>query len=469
MCNGTKPLYWMPYFSFSTGQYGVDSLTIGQARILPDTEETWENEVRFPRHPWCEVYHDWPPLSDDNQEGEKLRGTVILAEDFEWLSENIHLIVAILFFMARRGGNRGVPGERFRYIEMKAKGQYSELVTYFTKTARLMEDPAKFDLHPSVELRGSLSQVGIALTDKTNQHLLHIFSENEKDRLITACHHYFRTQLSDYFAAPLVQDYATYCACLEAILDLDSRTRDIKNAMADAIAECYGEKEKLRKFIYGLYASRSVYVHGLRIGEEETGRNVGLYDYFHSRPFKYSLLKSICWDLLCLKIEEARLTSCLFVELYESPKLIDKVFTSSENWQKMKRLLTQNKAGDVIKERMEKDRDNLMSELELLRQALPDRFDWQCVEDVDDQEGHVKESIKTVCIVIGHLTGSQGPDYDTIDLLGKAAIDKDDEEAIGRWACEHEDWKRPYTQDELFYAIKVLAWTLASYFHPARR
>lgn len=467
MCNATKPLYWMPYFRFSTNQYRVDSFNVGQARILPDTEETWENEVQHPRPPWCKVYKNWPH-TDEQEIGPSLEGTIIISDDFGWLTNNIHFVAAILYFMARQTSGHQLVAERFRYFKMEGRSEYSDMVTYWTKKGPLIQDATRLSLLPPVELRDPLNSIQLRPTDAMNAHLVDIFSSNSNHRLVAGCYYYFRAQFSDPYVAPFDQDYATYCACLEAIFNLDSMTGNIRNAMANAIEEYYGKDSDLREWIQGLYVSRSVHVHGISIEDNATGRNVELYDSFHGQPVKYSLLESICWDLLCWKIEESRLKPDLFVDLYESPKLIDIVFRSSEIWQKLKSLLTQDKAADTIETRIDSDVDGFLDEFEPLFLALPDRFDWQCVENSDAQTEHVKESIKTVCMVIGYLTNNAGSDYEAINLLGTAAIDNDDEEAIGKWACEHQGWKRPVGGDKILDTMKQLAWTLASCFHPVR-
>jgi hypothetical protein len=116
------------------------------------------------------------------------------------------------------------------------------------------------------------------------------------DRLIIARYHFFRAQFANSFPSPPEQDYAAYCACLEAVLEVDKSTDQmLGKALRERLAELFLGLTGFDEWAKGLYDARSFFNHGLSPPATAEGREQRKeLIAFRERPHNGELLRRIC-------------------------------------------------------------------------------------------------------------------------------------------------------------------------------
>ena len=495
-------LYWMPYLSIGYPTLGPKECAIGKAKILPDSDETWQGVVKSQRPNHLAIHRDFhSPQGGDDGLGDVLFGTLVVSDDEEWLTRFIDEVVAIVYFIGRNfGRNRpsgsgyGRPAECFNYysLDIQPNSDPDRLVTYWTKHGPFTDAAESIVVHPPLVTRGHIGRdYCLDLSNPEHQELIRKFQQNPQDRLVVAVRHFFRSQFSDIFRSQPAQDYALHCAAIEAALDLrmevpaqgdaDSIFDRLGKALRilfkikkevpqrgrltdrflDELCLLYGEDPRVRDFFHGLYACRSIHVHGIPGSQasEFTDKRDKAYQYFMGTKGKITITRAITRDIIERRL--GRQEPFLEWRRMETAKsLLWMAIRSSEIWESAKELLTVTKAADKL---------NAMSDCEFLEKVDPIAFDlaqnfnWDLLRDPASQE-QVSRAIVSCAIIIGGLTHRTGEVYAASDPLGHAAHSKN-YDAIDHWTAVNVGWKDVYNiQGDRLAAYQQIAYRLALFF-----
>ncbi|KAA0139166.1 hypothetical protein FYZ48_11030 [Gimesia chilikensis] len=422
-------IYWMPYCRLSFASYGHTELQIGSAIIFEDSDENWRGRLGVERPEHLKIHRGFPRINSEVA-GSYLYGTIIHSEDEEYLRKHIDEIVAILYFLCDRT-KYGIPSECFTYHLLninQSETQDSSLVSYWTKHGDILESSKSLILFPPLPVRGKLGQHQVFQDSSYNIALLNRFNLDPYDRLVVAVRQYFRTQFSDIFTSPPFEDFALYCAAIEAALDIDAMQRGVGERFAEMLCDIYGNENNINEFFYGLYAARSLYVHGVSSdhSKENHERNTQAYKFFMSSRIKLTLLRLITRDIICQQLDPDN-KNLRWLLNNSAASLLRKVLHSDEIWAEVRSVLTQQNAADAI-ERMSAEE---FKSLEYLIERMESEFDWQCLRE-NVNENCIYQSIITCAILISRITNSTGEIYKQICSLAEAA-DGRDKNAICKW------------------------------------
>ena len=242
-------IYWMPYCRLAFTSYSQTELQIGKAILFEDTDENWQNRLGVERPEHLKIHRRFPRINSDVA-GDCLYGTIIYSEDEEYLRRHIDEIVAILYFLCDRT-KFGIPSECFTYhllnVNQSVK-QDSSLVSYWTKHGDILESSNSLILFPPLPVRGKLGQHQVFQDSSYNIALLNRFNLDPFDRLVVAVRQYFRTQFSDIFTSPPFEDFALFCAAIEAALDIDAMQRGVGERFAEMLCYIYGNEKNINEF-----------------------------------------------------------------------------------------------------------------------------------------------------------------------------------------------------------------------------
>ena len=258
-------VYWMPYLNLAYPHKGAKEYRIGRSVFIEDTPQNWLSATGRERPKHLEIHRDFTPSSDD-RESNPLYGTIITSEDDKWLTNNIDVAVAVLYFLGDTF-QVGRPAECFAYhriaFSKPSSTGDSDLVGYWTKHGYLMESSASLALYPPLAVRGNQAAYRVNTTSPEFQELLHRISTDPNDRIVVAVRQYLRTQFTDTFTSPLAEDYALHCGALEAALGIDALQGGVGERFVAALAAIYGTEDSFEDFFLGLFIARSLFVHGV--------------------------------------------------------------------------------------------------------------------------------------------------------------------------------------------------------------
>jgi hypothetical protein len=186
------------------------------------------------RPAWFDIYREFPGHGKE-QIGQPCRGTVAVGTQPEWLAQNYKRLVAVLYFIGdvacfQGDPQTGRPGECFYARTFPLNVQSHELVQLWTKHGGLIEDDKSLKVTPPIAVRGHLDPYFLDTQRVEHAALVELLFRNSEHRLITACLHYFLAQMGDPMIVSFEQDYANYCASLEAAFDI--RQGDAGDAIA---------------------------------------------------------------------------------------------------------------------------------------------------------------------------------------------------------------------------------------------
>jgi hypothetical protein len=452
---------WMPYLEIAYPLRRPKVLEVGKARFLPDSDEVWANEIKRPRPNHLQIFRDFPPVTSDEQ-GDSIRGTVVLCDDETWLRNFLDEAVSVVYFL----GDTPMPGqptERFAYhpLRLTTDGENpAELVSFSTKHGDKWEDETSLVLYPPLVVRGYLGEYRLNLDRPEHQKLLETIKDDPHNRLIVAARQYFRTQFSDVFTSTLQEDFATHCSVIEAGLNIDTR-HAAGDRFVDALTAIYGKDGGLEEFFLGLYVARSLYVHGAPQQAALSGqtREEKAYQFFVSRRAKFSALRVLSRDVLLRAL--GRPENPFGFEPADSAKpILRKVLHSDNLLRDACKLLIKAKAADLI---MGMSGPQFDAEVGDLAGAMKSDFDWQCVTHPVDLN-HLYRGICTCALISARVTNSKGPVYLATDEVGRAA-DAKDAQAIGRWSLNRRDWSELWVnRDNRMSAIQLMLAILARKF-----
>ena len=464
-------VFWLPYFQLMEKkdvpcnegtQIGksvrVEELELGNAIVLPDTEEVWKKRIGCDRPRYLKMYCEeaW----NSSEDSPPAIGTVIISDDDDWLIEFADRIVSILYFLCDSNATPR-PAELFKYHRLNTKtkdGTFTVLHNKFGWSGEGVfeesgESVRSLSIYPPSALRGVQRECHVDFSMPHSSKLIDHFKADPTDRLFIAIRQYFRAQFADLFSSTFESDYACYCASLEAALKLPEGEQTGDEFEKQLVAYYSAKKlmpsdDQLRKLFKGWFCARSVYVHGGSGGKSKKVGRQQAYEYFQSLRFKTSITRQICRESVLRVIDDAN-------EHDVADLTIDLVLSSTDTWTPLKKKLTGRCAAKKI---------NLLSdfsEFESIANDWNNKFDWACVSPSPNPK-IIYSMLVTCAIVLGHLTDSKSSVYALSNSLGKAAAAKDSE-AIRKWLSEAISWKRHASNDPIGL-FKFLAWRVAQYF-----
>lgn len=418
-------IYWMPYLTLGYPFGAPRELHVGNATFFEDTPESWRQVVGVSRPEHLENYRQFPERSD--QVGGPVFGTLVRSSDPQWLTDHIDVAVAVLYFLGDHD-RQSWPAECFAYHHI-APVAGSDGVRYWTKHGTIMEFPQSLTLYPPLATRGRRQAYRVDLQNQEHQELLRRFAANPHDRIAVAVRQYFRSQFSDIFTSTFTEDFALCCGAIEAAFEIDALQPGVGDRFAASLAQLYGDEDRFEEFFLGLYVSRSLFVHGAveSLAATSATKEAAAYKTFRSVRLKVPLIRRITREVILNSLGQVRDEFGFWKERSALP-LLATVLHSSGTWQRIKSLLTKQRAAD----RIITESDDDFANVEELAFQIDKYFDWQCVEE-EVERSHVFACIRTCAILLGRITGSAGPVYAESDALGKA-VDASDESAITAWA-----------------------------------
>jgi hypothetical protein len=454
----SRLVYVLPRLKLSTGKYGQKEIRIGRAEFWPDEEATWANAVGKPRPTWLDVFREFPALRGD-QHPQIARGTIAVADDDEWLRENAPKAVPVLYYLGLSEVRWQAPVEAFQYYEFRATDTPARMVSFSTKYGPLLEDERSLQAFPPLALRCNV-QFRARTEERLNVELIRRFSANPNDRIVVACRHLFRTQFADPFLAPFDQDEAAYCACLEAVLGIAATQREIGKELAKRLEAIYGALPGFREWVEGLYASRCDFVHGDSGAVVSPGspHKQNAYESFQARRGKWTVLRSLCRDVIRHQLEQAAGISNPVRFQNEDEGLIEGYFCSDELWSNFKKHVEGEGAATTI---LSLSGDALTSFCKAASNLLQ-IHQWHCMKSLPSAK-RVASVLRSVQVTILNCPGlSQEDKNDALGVSRSAA--EGDTEAVKNWIAYHEEWQEYGRGEPMASYLKAILLHVARFF-----
>ncbi len=453
----SRLVYVLPRVRVSSRMYREKSVAVGKAQFWPDEPATWNNILKLPRPDWLDIFREFP--GTERSKPLPARGTLLVADDDAWLRQSVSRAVAVLFAMGVDENRWEVPAEAFQYHGFRATAKPADLVTLYTKTGGKTEDLRSLQLLPPLELRGVTSHFRVPTQDDLNRELVRRFDANPNDRMAVACYHLFRTQFDNTFLSPAEQDYAGYCACLEAALDL--KGPDYGKEMADRLIAMYPNFPEIERWVKGLYSERSVFNHGATVEEADAAKDDRAKALFEFRGGKlnWDVLRHLCLDVIRDQLHESLDSKGRELRrmMYSSRELLAKLFGSEELWREIAKTFTQKEA---VKRIMALSGDEQDEFLELCC-AFLNGHHWQVIREKVEAK-KVFDTLKAMAAVIGESSPDQA-DKDAAEALFQAAKKKD-QDAVDLWARHHAGWEGGAVFENKSLAAKAVAVRTARFF-----
>lgn len=463
-----RRVFVLPYLRLSSGKYGVREVRVGPAEFWPDDEKTWNDVAKAPRPPWLDIYREFP--SGEGKEAPPARGTILIAEDGHWLKEPGHVdnAVAALYALGQPEDQWQTPAEAFFYIDFQVKDSYSDLVSIPTKTHLHLETAESLRLMPPLELRGPNRPYRVLANSAEDAELLRRFAENPDDRLVVGCYHLFRAQFANRFSLPLRQDYAAYCACLEALFEIDGTQQEIAQTMTREMQAIYPDVPGLDRWVKGLYCERSVFNHGA----SDKVRPPGWEDWFKARDeFRargagnnLALLKRVCLDVLhdslreAAKVREVERELSLVRMMSPTQTLVRGFFTSGAMWTELNEHFAQNKAGKAILAYSGEKLDDFIEQCA----GFLSNHRWRYMAELPAR-ARLINALQTCAIAIVNHPESDEDDKADAKSLGEATDAGNDD--ISVWSAVHRHWEENQSSaDSGLACLKAVAAHIASLF-----
>jgi hypothetical protein len=400
-------------FLFAEPSRHYPSIPVARATIWPDTNDNWLSVIGTARPSWLDIYRDFPP-SNKNTVGPPRRGTLIVSTDEEWLRNNSRRLVSTLYFLGDLtvfAGqlHSGRPSELFYFLSLDIEGVHP-MVRLLGKHGWHVEDENHLKLTPPYPLRGDHRPYELDIARAEHTALIRLLADNPEHRLVTACVHYFLAQTGDPMVAWFEQDYANYCASLEAALDVvqGGRTpsdlhrscwlvrllrclgllrRDqvhggIPEQLIQQIGEIY-QIDGLNDYIRGLYSCRSIHDHGLSDFDEQEIRQQRHQAYlaFLRRRGNYVICRAMCRDIILRRLQDQAqppLTEAQKLITYQeaADSLIHAALHSDEIWAAIRSRTQETGSAARIAGLAGDDLEKFRSEVD----NLLDRFEWEFMQ-----------------------------------------------------------------------------------------
>ena len=193
------------------------SFAIGNAKVFPNNTDGWSNSLELTRPSWLDVFRNFPSSTGDSPP--VTYGTAIVADDDEWLQQHASKLVSVIYYCGPCD-DRTTPAEAFQFYGFWATSNPSEGFRLDGKSVTYIESANSIQLLPPIELRGSLGNWRLDLTEEDTSELVRLLFENPYDRLVAASRHFMRANCANLFHSPFEQDFSAACACLEAAFNI---------------------------------------------------------------------------------------------------------------------------------------------------------------------------------------------------------------------------------------------------------
>lgn len=451
----SRLIYVLPRIQLSGTAYRQERFSISKAMFLPDEPRSWGEVVQLPRPPWLDIYRHFPHL-DTNTPPEPARGTLIISDDDEWLRTHISRVIGVAYVLSLERSDWQVPADAFQYSSFTATETPHDAVTFYTKSGCKFEHCTTLQLVPSLELRGVPTCVPVTLNDERHHELIRRFDSNPYDRLVVACFHLFRSQFDNPVVAPVEQDFAAYCACLEAALGVEGP--GYSKELANKLVEIYGQCPDFQRWIKGLYSERSVFNHGIssEVTCDHSDDGIRVLAEFRQRSLSWDVLRKLCLDVIEDQLQEslASIQRKRARLLSPAQSLLRRFFSSEEVWADVARVFTQNQSVRIILELREQKHEDF---LQLCRRYLDGHLWKAMVRKAEPKK--VCDVLKAMAAIVGEY--AKGIDDNegqaaALDLF--EAAKNADEERIGMWALKHAAWEKywsPTDQQKIVRAVAV--------------
>lgn len=436
-----KLIYVMPRIRVAPRLYGKTELAIGKAIFLPDDDSTWTNRIQKPRPSCLDTFRQFP-YRNNASDLPVSRGTILISDDESWLRENVSYVVAVAYVLGVQENFWQPPAEAFQYYDIAVGDTPQDLVQFHTKTSSLIEDTSAFKLLPPLELRGPRDQFLVDPRSDVFAELSKRLGKAEPDRLIVSCFHLFRTQYANAFLAPARQDFAAYCACLEAAFDTP-KSQDGGKTLAECIQKFYMGYEGLGNFIRGLYEERSIFNHGVSEAALESHRTA-LLKAFRQTPYRWDLLRHICMDVVHEKAREAAGNPRGDIGTFfsKSFKMVETSFSSKHVWESLCGELTKKGSVKALLKLQQSGTDTEQDDAKLSEFiGLCCRFllihEWS-KKDAKTEANKACASLQCLAEII-HATSTNADVKEAAEQLHAAAKARDQKQ-LGDWAAKHASW-----------------------------
>lgn len=460
-----KLVFVLPRAKVTPTTFGQSELRLGKATFLPDTDATWHSRIALPRPSCLDIFREFP--WGDDPTPPPSRGTLLISDDEPWLRENVGYLVAVTFVLGIQDNSWSVPAEAFQYYDITVGEKQNELVQFHTKFGSSIEVAKDFQLLPPLEVRGVNRPFRINPRTEEFAEFSKRLACSLPDRLIVACHHLFRTQFANGFLASSRQDYAAYCACLEAAFDTP-KSQDGGRTLADCLEEFYLPDLGLREFAEALYEERSVFNHGVSEAGLEPHRQRMLCA-FRGLPFRWDLLRHICVDLVLEKAREAigKPRGNVGTFFSHTFKQIETCFSSKDTWESLCKELTSRGSVKTLLglqqpvEDTEQDDARLSAFIGLCCQFLM-CHQWSSL-DAQTETHKALTSLKCLAEIIFATTDDEEIKAAATSLYEASKAGEKDQ--LGEWAARYASWTMLRGYESLCDAAQAVASHIARLFY----
>lgn len=444
---------------------GRESFQVSEAQFLIDEDRSWNDVLQLPRPEWLDIFQDFP--AETGLKSTTARGTIIVSDDDDWLPLHIERLVAIVFVMGLDRNNWRIPADAFRYWSFEATSTPNQLVKLGTKTGVRIESNDSIQLFPPIELRAIERNYQVELNKETHKELVARFSANPHDRLATACYHLFRSQFEDSFMAPIGQDLASICACLEAAFNIEGP--DYSKQLAQELQAIYGKSEDFARWIKGLYSERSVFNHGVsgRPDPNSEEPRQAAHAEFRQRSLSWDVARRMCLDVIGEKLLDSidrrkRGNSRIFNNV---STLLGKLFLSEKCWDEVKKLAGQKQS---VKKIRGLTGIQLKNYLDVCRSYL-DNHQWVAMKGKSDIK-----FVYLVMEVMAAIVYEEASDAGESKLKAAAkslhdAAKSKDLKAVKKWTLHNIDWRGGVQLVSVGEAARAVAFHTSEYFGEMNR
>ena len=460
-----RMIYVMPRVRLSPLLHGQTRIDLGKATFLPDDDATWTSYIQKPRPLCLDIFRNFP-YRDAYSDPPVARGTILISDDEPWLRTNVSYVVAVAYVVGAQENYWQPSSEAFQCYELTVGDSSHELVKFHTKSTSIIEDVGGFRLLPPLELRSPRDQFRIDTQGDVFGELNERLGQREPDRLIVSCFHLFRTQYANAFLTPARQDFAAYCACLEAAFDTP-KGQDGGKILADHVEGFYGGYGELRDFIRGLYEERSIFNHGVSEKELDWHR-VALLQAFRQTPHCWDLLRHVCIDVIHEKAREAAGSprGDIGMAFSNTFRMIETCFSSRDAWQKLCGELTKTGSVKSLLNLHQSSIDAGQDDAKLLefiglgcRLLLVHKWSKG---DVNAEARKACKSLRCLAEIIHATSTDESVKRSAEDL--RAAARACDQARLGDWAVKHASWTSLRGYESLTEAAQALSAHIARLF-----
>lgn len=300
------------------------------------------------------------------------------------------------------------------------------------------------------------------LSEEKHAELICRFDSNPYDRLAVACYHLFRSQFDNPVVAPSDQDFAAFCACIEAALDVSGP--DYSKELSDKLMAIYGKHKAMERWIKGLYSERSVFNHGITTEPtlESSDDRIRALAEFRQRTLNWDVLRKLCLDVILEQLQDSLDKTKRDIARLMSPTrtMLRKFFFSEEIWADIAKVFTQPQSVDTILGLSGKEHDDFIE----LCCAYLNGHDWQAMKGKAEPK-KVCDVLKAMAAVFGEYAkrNNDNEGQEAASELFEAAK-RGDADAISSWARLHAGWEKEYAASNREEAARAVAARTAKFY-----